>query len=122
MYPVSHPNGSGRSCWEKYIQLIHVWKRSRRTCSINAQPSLCKVHPIAFSRLRLAAAARRRGGGVPTCVDDLVDDLGHMALQEGMEQLDQEQQTGAEDEQRARQEDQTHHQVRQLGGRKQMSA
>lgn len=72
--------------------------------------------------MRLAAAAQRRGGGVPTCVDDLVDDLGHVALQEGMEQLDQEQQTGAEDEQRARQEDQTHHQVRQLGGCKQMSA
>lgn len=49
-----------------------------------------------------------------TCVEHLLDDHSHLALQHGVEQLDDEDEAGAEDEQRQSQENETHCQVWQL--------
>lgn len=49
-----------------------------------------------------------------TCVEHLLDDHSHLALQHGVEQLDDEDEAGAEDEQRQSQQDEAHRQVRQL--------
>lgn len=49
-----------------------------------------------------------------TCVEHLLDDHGHLALQHGVEQLDDEDEAGAEDEQRQSQENETHRHVWQL--------
>lgn len=50
-----------------------------------------------------------------TCVEHLLDDHGHLALQYGVEQLDDEDQAGTEDEQRRSQQNEAHSQVRQIG-------
>lgn len=49
-----------------------------------------------------------------TCVEHLLDDHGHLPLQHGVEQLDDEDEAGAEDEQRQGQEHEAHRQVRQI--------
>lgn len=49
-----------------------------------------------------------------TCVEHLLDDHSHLALQHGVEQLDDEDEAGAEDEQRQSQQDEAHRQVRQV--------
>lgn len=50
-----------------------------------------------------------------TCVEHLLDDHGHLALQHGVEQLDNENEAGAEDEQRQSEENEAHCQVWQSG-------
>ena len=49
-----------------------------------------------------------------TCVENLLDDHGHLSLQHGVQQLDDEDEAGAEDEQRQGQENEAHRQVRQI--------
>lgn len=49
-----------------------------------------------------------------TCVDHFLDDHGHLPLQYGVEQFDDEDEAGAEDEQRQSQENEAHCQVRQI--------
>ncbi|KAG7238414.1 hypothetical protein INR49_030921 [Caranx melampygus] len=51
-----------------------------------------------------------------TGVEDLLDDCSHLSLQHGVEQLDNEDQAGAEHQQRESQQDQTHKQVRMESG------
>lgn len=48
---------------------------------------------------------------MPTCVDNFMDDLCYLAFKKRVEQLDQKQQTGAEDSQGACQENQAHTEV-----------
>lgn len=48
-----------------------------------------------------------------TSVDDLLDDLGHLALEQGVEHLDEEDEAGAEEHQGASQQNESHGQVRQ---------
>lgn len=50
-------------------------------------------------------------GRLRTCVDDDLDDLCHLALEERVEDLDEEQEAGAEDSQGAGQQNQAHSQV-----------
>lgn len=50
-----------------------------------------------------------------TCVQHLLDDHRHLALQHGVEKLDDEDEAGTEDEQRRRQQDEAHGQVWQGG-------
>lgn len=47
----------------------------------------------------------------PTCVDDFMDDLCYLAFKKRVKELDQQQQTGAEDSQGGCQENQTHSEV-----------
>lgn len=49
-----------------------------------------------------------------TCVEHLLDDHGHLSLQHGVEQLDDEDEAGAEDDQRRSQENEAHRQVWQI--------
>lgn len=49
-----------------------------------------------------------------TCVEHLLDDHSHLPLQHGVEQLDDEDEAGAEDEQRQSQENEAHCQVWQI--------
>lgn len=49
-----------------------------------------------------------------TCVEHLLDDHSHLALQHGVEQLDDEDEAGAEDEQRQSQQNEAHCQVGQI--------
>lgn len=49
-----------------------------------------------------------------TCVEHLLDDHSHLSLQHGVEELDDEDEAGAEDEQRQSQEDEAHGQVWQV--------
>lgn len=46
-----------------------------------------------------------------TCVEHLLDQHSHLALQHGVEQLDDEDETGAEDEQRPSQQNEAHGQL-----------
>lgn len=46
-----------------------------------------------------------------TCVYDLLDDIGHLALEQGVEHLDKEDETSAENHQGARQQNEPHSQV-----------
>ena len=55
-----------------------------------------------------------------TSVQDLLDDGSHLSLQHGIEQFDNEDETGTEHQQRQSQKDQTHCQVRQIHIHKQM--
>lgn len=49
-----------------------------------------------------------------TCVEHLLNNHSHLALQHGVEQLDDEDEAGAEDEQRQSQENEAHRQVWQI--------
>lgn len=51
---------------------------------------------------------------VHTCVEHLLDDHSHLPLQHGVEQLDNEDEAGAEDKQRQSQENEAHCQVWQI--------
>lgn len=55
-----------------------------------------------------------------TCVQDPFDDSGHLPLQHGVEQLDNEDETGTEHQQRQSQQDQTYCQIRQIHIHKEM--
>lgn len=55
-----------------------------------------------------------------TGVQDPLDDCGHLSLQHGVQQLDDEDQAGAEHQQRESQQDQTYWQVRQIHIHKEM--
>lgn len=48
-----------------------------------------------------------------TSVDDLLDDLGYLALEQRVEHLDEEDKAGAQEHQGASQQDEPHGQVRQ---------
>lgn len=63
--------------------------------------------PINFSALECAVLPL-------TGVEDLLDDWGHLSLQHGVEQLDDEYQAEADHQQRESEQDQTHRQVRQI--------
>lgn len=49
--------------------------------------------------------------GFRTCVENLLDHHGHLPLQHGVEQLDDEYEAGAEDEQRPSQQNEAHGQL-----------
>ena len=49
-----------------------------------------------------------------TCVEHLLDDNSHLSFQHGVEELDDEDETGAEDEQRQGQENEADGEVRQF--------
>lgn len=55
-----------------------------------------------------------------TSVKDLLDDAGHLSLQHGVEQLNDEDEAGTEHQQRKSQKDQTHCQIRQVHIHKEM--
>lgn len=48
-----------------------------------------------------------------TCVDDLLDDIGHLALEQGVEHLDKEDETSAQNHQGPGQQNEPHGQVGQ---------
>lgn len=48
-----------------------------------------------------------------TCIDDLLDDIGHLALEQRVEHLDKENKTTAQNHQGASQQNEPHGQVRQ---------
>lgn len=58
----------------------------------------------------------------PTCVDDELNNTRHLSLEDWVEDFDNEDQAGAQHQQRDSQQDQTHRQVRQVWVRKQMPA
>ena len=60
--------------------------------------------------------------GEPTCVQHTLDDHGHLAFQHGVEQLDNEDEAGAEHQQGHAQQDEAHRHVREIGVRKDMTA
>lgn len=55
-----------------------------------------------------------------TSVDDGFDDTSHLSFQHGVKQFDDENQTGAEDQQRESQQDQTNGKVRKIHVHKQV--
>ncbi len=56
-----------------------------------------------------------------TCVKHLFDDNRHLTLQHGVQQLDDQNQAGAEGQQRQSQQNQAHRQVRQVSVHKHVS-
>jgi hypothetical protein len=55
-----------------------------------------------------------------TGVDDLLNDLGHLALEQGVEHLDKEDEAGAQEYQGASQQDESHCQIREPGVHKEV--
>lgn len=90
MYPDSHPHGYGRS-----VEIENGGMAITHDKHIN----ISLLHHLSHVK------------SMPTCVDDFVDDLCDLAFKKRVEQFDQKQQTGAEDGQRACEEDQTHGEV-----------
>lgn len=74
----------------------------RRSSSITTRP-VCRLSASVSASIAF------------TCVQHLLDDHRHLALQHGVEQLDDEDEAGAEDQQRRQQKDEAHGQVWQRG-------
>lgn len=86
-YPASHSNGEGRSVETQFQEEMSDCTNKKHWEN--------------------ASAAH----GLPTCVDDLMYDFCYVTFEERVKQLDQEQQTGAEDGQGGCQQNQTHGEV-----------
>lgn len=72
--------------------------------------------------IKQAAGSMSTGFVFLTCVEHLLDDHSHLSLQHGVEQLDDEDEAGAEDKQRQSQEDEAHCQVWQTSTDKEVFA
>lgn len=103
MYPVTQPNGNGKSADTQTQKLTHICKHLQRI-------HVLLTNAITSNLFHLYTQCTV----LLTGVDDPLDDCSHLSLQHGVEQFDNEDQAGAEHQQRESQQDQTHCEVRQI--------